>query len=455
MGSFNLDIEKFFDELAERSQQLKGIFCIQYPVYCIHSNISDITPDPLDNLDKAISDFFISKSDFTPFQISSLMGTSKSLIEKRIVLMIQDRLMTLNDNSYLLTDTGIEVFKDKTKIRQHKLSYDFYIDGLTLKPLSRIFYTYYRNKFISEFDSFSHTNLLGDTYIIRPFGPDLVHTPPNKEGIIESIFSIEQSERESYYIPTGLQEIEDISFTKLSLQLLISVSYSSDNKLVKELIDGFAMYSLSENLTYYESVRKNILSFEKNIQSKIENLEFKINIPRQREDQRGNSYPIITTNWQEIDKYNRSQGKCFSFSSEDLLKVVEQIFQINQVAPESIINEDCLIELSINKNILLNSPDRQKLINDLIRERDYKIMGNLDYNVFLLYLYFKTKDSFVQSIIDFKKTLNKFSKKDIKLNLIEKICRVFSSNYRELFLSAGEYELLEELDIEKYMIQLD
>ena len=229
---------------------------------------------------------------------------------------------------------------------------------------------------------------------------------------------------------------------------------SSENELVKELIDGFALYSLSENLSYYESVRKNIKSFEKNIQSKIENLEFKINIPRQREDVSGESKPIITTNWQEIDKYKCSQGKCFSFSSDDLIKVVEQIFQINQVAPESIINEDCLIEMSINKNMLLSSPDRQKLINDLIRERDYKF-GNLDNNVFLLYLYYRTADNFVRSIIELKKRLNKYSKNEINANWIENNCMEFSTNYRQLFIAAGEYELLEILDIEKYMTQLN
>lgn len=453
MGSFNLDIEKFFDELEERGQQLKGIFCIQYPIYCIHSNISDITPDPLDNLDKAIADFIISKSDFSPFQISSLMGTSKSLIENRIINMIRDGLIIKNDNFYNLTDKGIEVFKNKTLVREHKQSYDFYIDGLTLKPLPRIFYTYYNNKFISEYDSFYRTNTRGETYTIKPFGPDLVHTPPNKEEIIEDIFSIDHSERDLYYIPTGLQSIDDISFTRLSFQLLIYVS-SSENGLVKELIDGFALYSLSENLSYYESVRKNIKSFEKNIQSKIDNLEFKINIPRQREDARGESKPIITTNWQEIDKYKSSQSKCFSFSSDDLIKVVEQIFQINNVAPESIINEDCLIEMSINKNMLFSSPDRQKLINDLIRERDYKF-GNLDNNVFLLYLYFRTTDNFVRSIIELKKRLNKYSKNEINANWIENNCKEFSTNYRQLFIAAGEYELLEFLDIEKYMTQFN
>lgn len=454
MSSFNFVIEKFYKELIEKGHQLKGIFCIQYPIYCIHSNITDITPDPLESLDKAIADFFSSRSNFTPFQISSFMGTSKSLIGHRIDKMVQDGLLDRNDEHYTFTDIGTEVFKNKTQVRQHKQSYDFYIDGLTLKPLSRIFYTYYRYKFISEHDSYYRTNARSETYIVKPFSPDLVHTPPSKMEIVENILNIEHANRELYYIPIGLHDIEDISFTKLSLQLLIYVS-SSDRELIKEVIDGYAIYSRSENNSYYETVRKNVESFEKNIKSKIENLEFRINIPRQKEDQQGPSKPVLCTNWQEIDKYKNSQSKCFSFSSEDLIKVVEQIFQINQVVPESIINEDCLIEMSITKKMLLNSPVRQKLVNDLIRERDYKIIGNLDNNVFLLFLYYKTNDSFVQSIIDFKKMIDKFSKKDITLSWIGKLSKELTSNYRELFLSAGEYELLEKLDIEKYMIQID
>jgi hypothetical protein len=70
MGLFSIDIDRFYDELVEKGQQLKGIFCIQYPIYCIHANIIDVTPDSLDNLDRAIVDFLISKPDFTPFQIA-------------------------------------------------------------------------------------------------------------------------------------------------------------------------------------------------------------------------------------------------------------------------------------------------------------------------------------------------------------------------------------------------
>lgn len=452
MGLFSLDIEKFYDELEESGQQLKGIFCLQYPIYCIHANITDTTSDPLDNLDMAIADFFISKSDFTAFQIGSLMGTSKSLVEQRIAKMVQDDLLIQKESDFKLSDLGIEVFKNKSQVRQHKQSYDFYIDGLTLKPLPRAFYTHYNSKLISENDSYCRTNAKGESRLIRPFGPDLVHTPPNKTEIFDGIFKIEHLERELFSIPNGLQEINDISFTKLSLQLLVSVS-SNGLMLKKQLIDGFAIYSLSEDISYYETVRKNVKIFEDTIQDKIENLEFKINMPRFRTDKEEQPKPILTSNWLEIDKYKKSNNKCFSFSSEDLLKVIEQVFQINHVAEESIINSDKEIIISISKKMLLASSNRQKVVNDLIRTRDYKF-GNPDNNVFLIYLYYKTTDPFVNSIVDFKRILNKYNAKDITIPWIENHHPEFSKTYRQLLIAAGEFELLERLDIEKHMIPI-
>ena len=321
--------------------------------------------------------------------------------------------------------------------------------------MPKAFYTYYVSKFISEYDTYRYTNNRGETKFIRPFGPDIVHTPLNKPDIIANIFEIENSDRELFYIPKGLEEIYDISFTKLSLQLLVSVS-SSDNGILKELVDGFAIFSLADNTSYYDTVRKNVKLFEENIKEQIKNLEFKITIPRARYDLSEQPKPVLSSNWQEIDKYQNSQNKCFSFSSEDLLKVVDQIFRINPVVEESIINEDNQIKISINKKMLLDSTDRQKIINSLIRQRDYKIFNRdkeLENNVFLLYLYYNTSDEFVEKVVGFKKILNKYGSGNISLSWINEIHPEFIKDYRELLIASGEYDLLERLDMEKFMIK--
>src|SRR5690606_17611901 len=157
MSNFSIDIEKFYEELSGMGRQLKGIFCLQYPIYCIHSEISDSTPDPLDNLDKVIVDFLKVKADFSSFQIGSIIGTSKALVELRLDKLVSDGLLRKEDKKYFLTEEGVSVFETKTQLRLHKQSYDFYVDGITLKPLPKAFYSYYKSKLINEHHSFYKT----------------------------------------------------------------------------------------------------------------------------------------------------------------------------------------------------------------------------------------------------------------------------------------------------------
>ena len=449
MGLFSIDIEKFYNELEERGQQLKGIFCLQYPIYCIHANITDETPDALDNLDNLIIDFLIAKPDSSSFLIASLIGTSKQLVDTRVEKLKQDKLIEIKGTSFVLTDLGTLVFSEKTQKRQHKQSYDFYIDGITLKPLSKIYYSYYRTKLISENDSYYHTNKKGETRLIQPFGPDLVHTPPNNSEIINNILDIGDDKRENFSIPEGLVSIDDTSFTKMTFHVLVSVS-SKSNVLIKELIDGHAIYSLSDEKNYYETLRQHIGTFEETLRDKINQLEFKIHIPYQKPDIQVNSRSYLTSNWAEVQKNNESENKCFSFSSEDLLKVVDQVFEINHVVPESLVNEEDTIEIAIDRNMLLGSEDRQKLVADLIRERDYKF-GFESNNVFLLFLYYKTNDDFVKEVINFKKALIDSDIKEIDNDWFRNNKPEYENSYRRLLIAAGEYGLLERLDIEKYM----
>ena len=313
MSNFSIDIEKYYEELSAMGRQLKGVFCIQYPIYCIHSEISDSTPDPLDNLDKVIVDFLKVKPDFSPFQIGSIIGTSKILVELRIDKLVSDRLLKKEDKKYFLTEEAISVFETKTQLRLHKQSYDFYVDGITLKPLPKTYYNYYKSKLISEHHSFYKTSpKTRERYAIKPFAPDIVHTPPEKNQISDLIFAIETEQREDFGIPNGLQSIDEISFTKMSFQILVSVSKSS-NGLLKELIDGHAIYSLGEEHTYYETLRKNIIQFEPTLKERIQNLEFKLLIPSPKKDSSEKPIPILITNLPEIDRYKESANKFYQF----------------------------------------------------------------------------------------------------------------------------------------------
>jgi hypothetical protein len=453
MGLFSLDFERFYLHIRETGGQLKGIFCIQYPVYCIHANIRDVTPDALDNIDRVICDFYRRKPDFTTFQIGSLIGTSKTFVDLRTQVLLRDGLLERSENGFQPTIEGLAVFHDKIRERQHNRSYDFYLDGVSLQPLPKIFYTFYRSKLISENDVRYFTIPNGETRTSKPFGPDIVHTPPDKTVLIQKIFSISTEDRENYAIPSGLVTIDDTSFTKQTFQLLIAVS-SFEDGLVKEVIDGFATHSLSEGLSYYETVKKHIRVFETGLKHKIQNLEFKINIPKPKEDASRQPKPVITSNWGEIDRYKDSKNKCFSFSSEDLLKVIEEIFEIKDVVPESVVNEETTIEISLTKDMLMSSSDRHRLIENLIRERDYYI-ANIDKSVFLIYLYYKTEDDFVKKVIQFKSLLKKERTIGaLNYHWFTNVHAEFAGNYRELLAASGEMEILEKVDIEYYMAQL-
>jgi hypothetical protein len=454
VGLFNIDIEKYYNEQIEQNNQLLGMFCIQYPIYCIHANILDTTPDPLDNMDRVIVDFIKTKADFTPIQISSLLGTSKKLVEMRIDTLVSDNLIEIKGKSHILTSHGIEVFEEKTIKRQHKRSYDFYLDGINLKPLPSIYYGYYRYKYLSEHDFYIRTLKNGMEIPVRPFGPDLVHTPPDKARISEIIQTISVEERSDFQIPSGLETIDDLSYTKLTLQLLVSVT-KNNGSIKKELIDPFAFYSISDNITYSEALKQNIRLFEPRLNEKIANLEFRLTIPRKKENESIEPRPILSSNWPEIDKYRESQNKCFNFAKDDLVKAIISMYDLQTLDTESLIISDTELEININKKTLLDSSNRAKLINDLLRKRDYR-PGNVDNNVFILYIQYRTDDAYVLEIMKFKELINlsrKNGKSDLKWILSH--LTDFSLNFRELCISSGELELLEIQDINSFMNRLN
>ncbi len=453
MSAFHLDIEKFYQHFQETGGQLKGILCLQYPVYCIHANICDVTPDAMENIDRLIAGFYLKSTRLSAFQIGSLLGTSQTFIEMRTAALLRDGLLENKDGQLEITTSGKEVFQDKLQERQHNRAYDFYLDGISLKPLPQIFYNYYRSKLISEHDIRYFTNAKGETYTTTPFGPDIVHTPPDQPVLVDHIFAVAQEDREDYGIPSGLVSIAETAFTRQTFQLLVAVS-TRNGEVVKEIIDGFAVYSLSDGLSYYETVKKHIRAFEPFLLERIQNLEFRIIVPPQPEDTAKRPRPIVTSNWGETDRYKDIANRCFSFSSEDLLKVVEEFFEIRDVLPGNLINTGADIEINLTKKMLMNSADKYKLLASLIRQRDYH-MGNPDRNVFVLYLYYKTDDPFVEEVLGFSQLVRKSRKNtDLNHSWFTVTHPEFAHNYRELLIAAGELETLENIDIQQHMRQL-
>lgn len=450
MGLFSLDIEKIYKELLLKDEKILGMFCIQYPIYCIHTNILDSSIDSLDSLDQLIIDCLKIKSNYSQLQLAAILGTSKKLIEYRIDKLILDNHLENKENDFVITELGKDVFIRKSLKRLHKKSYDFYLDGVSLNPLSVDFYKFYKTNFFSENDIEYYTNNKGQTTINRPFAPDIVHTPITKQTLVNKIMNIPELERESYSIPLGLVEIEDISFTKLSLPVLINVTKSA-NGLKKELIDGFVFHAFDSENSYYQEARKNVIEFEKNCLDRIKNLQFKIIIPNKGGEVDTDKKPIITSNWDEIDKYKESNQKCFIFSKEDLKEVVEKLYKLKNVEIENLINEESEIGINITKKMLLASNDRKAVISNLLRERDYVIVNTYK-NVFMLYLYYKSTDIFVNKVIRFKKIIDDYTKNNKDFQTIVFFHPEYKYDFRECLIAAGEFEVLESIDIFNHMI---
>ncbi|WP_370089408.1 hypothetical protein [Ekhidna sp.] len=448
MSIFSLNIEKLHEVYRSKGLDLKGIFAIQYPVYCIHSRIVDSTPEPLDNFDMGLVKMLLAKNDLTYLQLASLLGTTKKLIEARIIKLINDGLLVQQDKSFFLTEEGIKVFQEDTLKRKHRISYDFFIDGLTFEPLSKVFYESYRLTLISQHDKEYYTDRRdGSTKSKIPFGPDIVHRPPDDETIIDSILSIPVEDREKFKIPEGIETIEEISYTQMSFRLLVSAC-SSELGMVKELIDGYSVYNLNE--PYYETLRRNVKCFEDNIRDRLSQLVFKIITPRPRMGSSRKPPPIIITNWNQADPTEDYSSSCFVFSIQDLMDVIDRVFSIKHVSEDSIINNDRELQIKIDYDILMDSPFRYKIISDLIRGRDYKF-GSLDNNVFLLYLNYITNDELVLKVVEFSKAINKADKHNISLKQFENEFSEYKDNYRKLLIACGEFELLERFDIESCM----
>jgi hypothetical protein len=129
-------------------------------------------------------------------------------------------------------------------------------------------------------------------------------------------------------------------------------------------------------------------------------------------------------------------------------------FAINEIEPENIINEADNIVINIRENHLIKSSNRQKLLSDLIRKRDYKIFNNsLERNVFLFYIFYSSDDLIVKELIEFIELIKEYQRFPFS-RFIESHPK-YTEKIRPFLLLAGEFDLLEKYDIENHMIEVN
>lgn len=451
MATLRLDYEKLFEAFEKKNRKLIGVFTLQYPVYCIHSTIEDVTVDPLDHFDLLLVQIIAAKGDVSEFVLSSLLGVSKSVVEDRIRMLVNEDLLVQNTDSYSLTEKAVSVFINKTAERIHIRSYDFYVDGLTLRPLKKVFYKNYKSKLVSEHDNYFRTNKKEERIIERSMKPDMVHCPIDVEKVVSNIKGITENDRDDFGIPSGFRNINELSHTKMTFQVLV-VASTDGQEIYKEMIDGFAAESYLENSDFYGDIKKHVVDFEKNVSNKIQNLIFQFQEEQFKKDHTKLFDEMLISNWPEIDKFNDYSNQIFSENFSLVKNIVKKKIGIEIEFSKDFLENNKVIEIKVDSKMLKNSNDRSFLVSNLMRGRDYIFdIKYTNFNVQLLYFYYSAADQVVEKILDLNSFINSIGANRIDKNVLLQQVDNCSSTLKELLLLGGNYEILEKFDIAQHM----
>lgn len=438
MAFFSLDIERLIKRFQEEGKELKAIASIQYPIYTLHCEILDSSPDPLDNLDKSIAKL-IDEITFDETEIGTILGVPLTGVNTRLEHFKNYEYLEYDGKS--LSQLGKnEIFRPIDKKLKRK-SFDFLIDGITLNPLPKDFYSkLYKHVIIEEFEYSFYTKDDGSTISTYDFAPSIVHTAMDVKTIQDKLKSINPPDRKNYQIPVGLESIENIGFEKCTFPLLVAI-YDHQNGYGKELLDAFKMDGVSEHLNVFEDT----------LRERIENLELRLNIKTDKESSEFRDFDFHT-NWNEID--NKSdEKKLFWISKEDLLTAFQEHYKLKNLSLDNIISDQTVIGLNITKELLRNAEQRRLIINNVKRGRDYEMtMKFKRTGVWVTFFTFKTADPFVQNCLEILEILEKLKSGKIDFSPVHERLKGYES-YRDILIFLEEFEVLERIDIDTHMIQ--
>lgn len=435
MALFNLDIERYYQTQQEEGGELKSIAYLQYPIYCIHADIVDSSPDPLEKLDVAILKCISLFTEIKVHQIAQLLSLQKRAVEMRIESMRNEKLIEKRDLA--ITKDGKKLMADATMKRLQRRPYDFYLDGINFQPLKKELYTTkYLSSYFSENEYDYYTNHKGEIQINKPFKPNIIHEPLLKEKVIEKILNISQDTREDYKIPQGLEYIETLDFTKMTIPILVGL-FVKEGMPFRKLIDGFSTDGDSEKIS----------SFEPNLKEKINKLELRLD---SWEDKITHESKVaFASNWHEIDQTN-NDSKLQFISTEDLMRAIKKYYHIDIYSNENIINTNSEIGLDISKELLLNSGSNKKqLLKNIERGRDYQMLSTKN-GIWIVFISFTTKCLFVKNVLEILSFLRDAREKKLKPNHIQERLVQYDM-FRQALVFLEEYELLEDIDINQNM----
>jgi hypothetical protein len=430
MVNFNLNIEQFNIALKGNGLgELRSIAFLQYPIYCMHFKIIDSTPEPMDKLDKVILNLLRTES-LLAEDISTLLGLSKNLVEKRILILKDENLISLGTVNRL-TGEGIEFLNNGTDEKRRKIrNIDIYLDGVKMVPMPKEFQRFHSNDLISEEKYSYRTRKNGETTMEKYFAPDIVHTAFIPEEIKNKIIDIPVENRTEYDIPEGLESIETISFTRLTFPVVISLSDSGEN-IYKTIANGYK----------HDGSPENISIISKELTGKISNFNILLN---------SDPYVKFKNNWAELDKSDFGKNRLFSISREDFKIALEKKYRIRELNSKDVKCTSSELQLYVSKEIIKNSLRKRKLAGNLLRKRDYIHSKNINNGVWLVFVSFVSTDNYTKELCAILDKYKNSSSKAFKKFLTE-LPQDYSGFTREYLRDLELQEIQEEIDMESFL----
>ncbi len=436
MAIFNLDIERLYQSLLKEGCELKSVAHIQYPVYCIHANILDSAPDTLEKLDVAVLQCILSLSPDTPLKIAQLLSLQKGVVEQRIIKLQHEGLIK-KTSKLTLSKQGVLFQESAPQKRFLKKTYNFYIDGIDLKPLKKELYlSKYMSSYYSENEYSYFTDRNGKKNISKPFKPNIIHNPLQSDKVITNIMDISPDERNIYKIPEGLEKIESFNFTKMTIPILIGLTVK-EGKPFRKLIDGLSTTGDSENIN----------TFSQNLEQNINKLELRINA--WKDDSTEKQHIQFTSNWLDIDQLGQESRLQF-ITNEDLKIALTNYYKIESLSEEDIVNDTYEIGFNVTKDLFFKLNDNKKtFLRHVERGRDYQMLSAKS-GMWLVFISFKTECPFVKAMLEIRSFLKDASRKKLELRHIIQRLNQYDT-YRPILIFLEEYDLLEKIDINQNM----
>src|SRR5690606_3291835 len=111
-----------------------------------------------------------------------------------------------------------------------------------------------------------------------------------------------------------------------------------------------------------------------------------------------NGKPLITNNWLSIDNSDIGEGRIFSFSKEDFILLLKQKYGFKEVENNDVDCEERELRINVTRSIIRSCNKKRKVIENVLRGRDYVPGSPLGKGIWIILITFQTKDQYVEEM---------------------------------------------------------